>query len=109
VPSIGNIMKKVRLNTFRRLSAAASLALFLLLVIFSSSEQLHKLIHPDADSPGHQCAITMLAQGQVNAPTSSLVVVAFVSALLFVLPPLRTSAVSAFDYRFSASRAPPLV
>jgi len=94
---------------FRRVSAALSLALFLVLVVFSSSEQLHKLIHPDADSPTHHCAITMLVQGQVDTPNSPLVVVAFVCALFFVLPPLRAAVFSSFDYRFSASRAPPLV
>jgi hypothetical protein len=99
----------LRRNAFRRVSAAVSLALFLVLVVFSSSEQLHKLIHPDADSPGHQCAITMLVQGQVDTPSSSLVVIAFVCALFFVLPPLIAAVFSSFDYRFSASRAPPLV
>jgi hypothetical protein len=98
----------LRRDTLRRVSAGISLALFLALVVFSSSEKLHKLIHPDADSPDHQCAITMLAQGQVNAPSSSLIVIVFVCALFFVLPPLRTAALPSFDYRFSASRAPPL-
>jgi hypothetical protein len=34
---------------------------------------------------------------------------AFAAALFFVLPPLQSAVFSPFDYRFSASRAPPLV
>ena len=93
----------------RRVWAVICLALFLTLQLFASSEALHKLIHPDADSADHNCAITLLAQGQVNAPEIGLPLVAFVAALFFVVPPLQSAVFSSFDYRFSSSRAPPLV
>jgi hypothetical protein len=92
----------------RRVFAFIGLALFVTVVVFSSSERLHKLIHPDADSSDHHCAITMLVQGQVSTPETLLVLAAFVSLLLFALPPLGAVVFSSFDYRFSSSRAPPL-
>lgn len=93
----------------RRVWAVISLAGFLALLLFTSSERLHKLIHPDADSPNHECAVTMLAHGQVNAAVAPPVLASFVPTLIFVLPPLQSATGSSFDYRFSASRAPPLV
>ena len=102
-------MLSFRGRTSRRVWATIGLALFLTLQLFASSESLHKLIHPDADSPGHQCGITMIAHGQVNAPEALMPLIAFVAALFFLLPPLQLVVVSSFDYRFSADRAPPLV
>lgn len=93
----------------RRAWAVFSLASFLALLVFTSSPQLHKLIHPDADSADHECAITMMVHGQVNAPVAPPVLIVFVATLLFLLPPLQSAIVSSFDYRFSFSRAPPLV
>src|SRR5437868_5039470 len=53
-----------------RLRGAAALmaVLFLLLATFAASPALHQLIHSDANAPGHSCAITALAQGQIDAP-----------------------------------------
>jgi hypothetical protein len=92
----------------RRVWAGICLALFLALQLFTSCETLHKLIHPDADSPDHECAITMLLHGQVNASETVSSLIAFVAALFFVLPPLVSATFPSFDYRFSFSRAPPL-
>lgn len=91
----------------RRFMAMLGLALFLALQLFAGSGQLHHSLHADANSPGHQCAITLLTGGQVNAPILPTLWVALIAALLFSLPPLQLAARSAFDYRFSASRAPP--
>jgi hypothetical protein len=99
----------LRGQTSRRVGAVIGLVLFLTLQLFSSSEALHKLIHPDADSPEHHCAITLFTHGQVNTSDTVLPVVAFVAALFFLLPPFQSAVFSSFDYRFSPSRAPPLV
>jgi len=93
----------------RRVWAVFGLALFLALQLVTSSEALHKLIHPDANSAEHQCAVTIFAHGQVNAAESLPPLVAFVAALFFLLPPLQSAVFSSFDYRYSASRAPPVV
>jgi hypothetical protein len=102
-------MLSFRGRTSRRVWAVIGLAFFLALQLLTASEPLHKLIHPDADSADHHCAVTLLAQGQVNASELLLPLVAFVAALFFLLPPLQSAVFSSFDYRFSASRAPPLV
>jgi hypothetical protein len=93
----------------RRVSASFCLLLFLALQLFSSSESLHKWLHPDADSADHHCAVTLFSHGQVNASEAVLPLLAFVAVLFFVLPPLQSAVSFSFDYRFSASRAPPLI
>jgi hypothetical protein len=98
-----------RSQSTRRMWALAGLLLFVALQIFSSSGTLHKVIHPDADSPGHHCVITLLRQGQVSAPAVPVVWVAFVAALIFSLPLIQSAVFPSFHYRFSSSRAPPLV
>jgi len=90
-----------------RLWAAFTLALFLTVQLLASSEALHKLIHSDADSANHHCAITLFARGQVNSAESLAPLIAFVAALFFLLPPLQSAVFSSFEYRFCASRAPP--
>ena len=95
-------------QTSRRISGIICLLLLLTLQLFASSEALHKLIHPDADSPDHHCAITMLAHGQVNAPEALPLLTGFVAAFFFLLPLLESAVLSSFDYRFCSSRAPPL-
>ncbi len=92
----------------RRVPAVICLALFLILQVFTSSETLHKLIHPDADSADHQCAITMFVHGQVNSVETGVAVIVLVAAIFFAVPPLQSAVFSSFDYPFSASRAPPL-
>ena len=32
----------------------------------AASETLHKFFHEDADQPGHDCAVTLFAHGQVE-------------------------------------------
>lgn len=91
----------------RRVWAAFSLVLFLTLQLLSSSTALHKLVHADAGSLDHHCAITLLSRGQVNAMDAIVPLVAFVAALLFLLPVLQPPELASFAYRFSASRAPP--
>jgi hypothetical protein len=91
----------------RRVWGVFGLVLFLSLQIFTASEPLHKLIHSDADSASHQCAVTLFSHGQVNAVETVAVVALFVAPLFFLLPPLQSVAISSFDFRFSSSRAPP--
>jgi hypothetical protein len=91
----------------RRICAAFGLAIFLTLLLFTSSEALHKLIHSDANSPDHHCAVTLFLHGQLNASETLSPLVAFIAAFFFLLPPLPSAVFSSFDYRFSASRAPP--
>jgi len=100
-------MLSFRVANTRRVWAALSLVLFLTLQLLSSSSALHKLVHADADSLDHHCAITLLSRGQVSAADVVVPLITFVTALLFLLPVLQSSEFPSFAYRFSASRAPP--
>jgi hypothetical protein len=91
----------------RRVWAAFGLVLFLALQLLSSSSALHKLVHVDADSLDHHCAITLFTHGQVSAAETVAPLAAFALALFFLLPILLSAEFSSFEFRFSASRAPP--
>jgi hypothetical protein len=51
-----------------RLRAAILTVLFVAAVCFATSPALHRAIHADAGSTNHHCIITVLAQGQFEAP-----------------------------------------
>ncbi len=42
--------------------------LVLLLNAMAACPALHALVHQDADKPGHECAVTFFAHGQVDSP-----------------------------------------
>jgi hypothetical protein len=83
-------------------------ALVLFLSFVGASPQLHRLIHPDADSAEHSCAITLFAHGQVAAANVSVAIV--VLAVLFggVALLAETLLLPLADYHYSPSRAPPV-
>lgn len=91
----------------RRVVALVCLTLFLALELFAFAPGLHKLIHSDADSTSHHCAITLFSQGNVSAADTSVALVIFVAALLFSLPVLQSAIFPRLDCRLSPSRAPP--
>jgi hypothetical protein len=97
----------LRSRSSRRVAALLSLSLFFFLQTLAASDALHQYFHADAAAPDHHCAVTLLAQGQVNAPAAAPVLIAFIAAFLFSLPLVTAVARASFDYRFSASRAPP--
>jgi hypothetical protein len=83
-------------------------ALVLFLSFVGASPELHKLIHADAGSPDHNCAITLFAHGQVATANVSVAIV--VLAVLFggVALLAETFQIPLADYRYSPSRAPPV-
>jgi hypothetical protein len=100
-------MLSFREGNSRRVWAGFGLALFLFVQLLTTSTALHKLVHSDADSASHHCAVTLLSGGQINAADVVAPLIAFVAALFFFLPPFQSAVFASFDYRFSASRAPP--
>jgi len=92
---------------FRRVWAAFGLVLFLTLQLLTTSTALHKLIHADANSVDHHCAITLFTRGQVSTAETVAPLVAFVAALFFLLPVLQSAGFPSPEYSFSSSRAPP--
>ena len=61
-------------NAVRRRGWAGSLLLgvFLLGLALTYSEALHQLVHADAGKPSHQCVVTLLAAGQVDAVPAAI-------------------------------------
>jgi hypothetical protein len=57
-------MKRTRMG----LLAATLLVMHLLAVSMAMSPTLHHLLHSDADAPDHQCAATLMIDGQVDRP-----------------------------------------
>jgi hypothetical protein len=101
-----NIPVNRRCPSFRRMGALAALLLFVALHVFAVSGNLHKAIHADASSPAHTCVITLLAQGQVNAPVVPVIWV-FAAGLIFLRPLVHSAVLSSLDLRLSPGRAPP--
>ena len=91
----------------RRFIALICLGLFLSLELLGSAPALHKLLHSDAGSANHHCAITLFNHGNVQTADTASPIVIFFGALLFSLPSLRSAVFSPFDYCPSSSRAPP--
>jgi len=91
----------------RRVWAGFCLILFLALQVLSSSTALHKLVHADADSFDHHCAVTMFSRGQVNAAEVTVTLAALSVAFAFFLPALIAAEFPSFAYSVSSSRAPP--
>ena len=58
----------------RPIIALLLLAQFLLLLVLTQSESLHRALHPDAATPNHHCALTLLQSGQLDAPGGDTVV-----------------------------------
>lgn len=90
----------------KRAYSLLCLALFLSLQALATVPELHRLIHHDADKADHHCAITLLAQGNidlVDGATPQLVPTVFISenSLTPVL------VLNAVDYQLPPDRGPP--
>ena len=49
---------------------------FLVALAFSVLPRLHELIHPDANAPWHECAITLIHSGNYQQPAPAPILVA---------------------------------
>src|SRR5262245_30969668 len=81
----------LRNRSSRQVCAMVSLLLFLTLQVFAASAELHRAIHADASAPNHHCVIASVADGHVDLPIVSSILIAFVGALFFLLPPVRAA------------------
>jgi hypothetical protein len=88
--------------------AVLLIGLVLLLNAMEACEPLHKLIHHDADKPGHQCVVTLFAHGKVDSVSCDVPVILPVvwietaSPVLFSIPGMVTEILP-------PGRAPPAV
>jgi len=81
-------------------------AFILLLDAMAACPDLHELIHHDADAPGHACAVTLFAHGQVDSPVVEMAAIIPVTPVGFF--PLNS--VSAFNAQVETlppGRGPP--
>ena len=100
--------QEVPANAARRRWRAGSLLLgvFLFGLALTYSESLHQRVHADAGKPGHQCVVTLLAAGQIDA-VPAVISIRFTSGDVFLLawpdiPVFRSPA-----YSLPPGRGPP--
>jgi hypothetical protein len=89
-----------------RAAAAASVLLFLSLLVFAASPALHCSIHADACDSHHHCVLTAIAHGQVDNTTAS-VLVAVPTPVLQDFAPFIVSVYSTTIDLLPPGRAPP--
>ena len=87
--------------------AGLLLGLFMFLLAMTHFESLHRAIHADARQPNHQCAVTMLQAGQVDAPPASAVslMLSPVAVVTAFSPP--AAVFVSFDFTLLPSCGPP--
>jgi hypothetical protein len=71
-------------------AATFAAAIFLWSLALSASPQLHKAIHPDANQPGHTCAVTLVASGSFTHSAAVPLVSAPVPVVQFSTIPALT-------------------
>lgn len=82
------------------------LGLFLGVLVLTISEAWHRAMHADACEPEHQCAVTMLLGGQVDAPVVEVTPV-FAKVWTGVVPAPKPVFVSVVDFNLPPSCGPP--
>jgi len=103
-----NITQKQRKYsaTARHLIAGLLLALFLFVLAMAHYKALHHAFHGDSERAEHQCAVTLLATGQIDLPTSAAIL-SFVSFVFLMALARQTDTFLSVDYLFALGRAPP--
>jgi hypothetical protein len=81
------------------------LALFLSVLALANSAALHKAIHPNAGKADHECAVTLLASGQIHVMASETAPV--IAAILLFLCLRETPAAIRRLVQLPPSRGPP--
>jgi hypothetical protein len=87
--------------------ASLLVGLVLLLDALASSPALHARLHHDADQPGHECAVTIFAHGQVDACAVDMPVTPPSAGIEF-LPPVLISLPNTLVETLPPGRGPPV-
>lgn len=82
--------------------------LYLLLALVSHLPQLHSLIHKDANSEQHHCAITLISQSQVLSSDTAVCIVQQ-PHIIIDLGCNSSDVINTVDSPSNFSRAPPFV
>ena len=88
--------------------AALLVGMVLLLNAMAACHGLHKLIHRDADTAGHECAVTMFAHGQVDSAAVD-VSVTVPAVMIEAAPQFVFSVFTSATENLPPGRAPPAV
>ncbi|MBM3839550.1 MAG: hypothetical protein FJ398_16595 [Verrucomicrobia bacterium] len=75
--------------------------------VLAASPALHAETHPDAQSPKHQCLVTLLAHGKLLFSEPELIRVQRVEAIWVQSAHFSSVLLPAVPHRLSSSRAPP--
>lgn len=102
-------LRKRHISVLRQgLTALALAFLVVLLNVLAVAPRLHECLHADSHSTGHQCAVTLFAQGQVDFVQTEIHPVVggdFVVFLSLVISPVYHPAIE----NLPAGRAPPFL
>ena len=77
-------------------------------LVLDASPDLHCKVHPDADSPDHECLATMMGEGLIEPAALGLLLAALVSAVCCKNLPPAEFFHTTVAYRLLPGRAPPL-
>ena len=78
-------------------------------VALTVSPELHRLLHKDAQAPGHNCLITQIQQQPLLAGFSSVAAPTAVPVVAAAVCTPEVQFLPASDYHASPSRAPPVL
>lgn len=90
----------------RSVIAGSLLALFLFVLAMAQFETLHESCHAEAKQADHQCAVTTLHSGMVDASATDTAIVP-APPVVVSEPITGISFVSSADYSLLPSRGPP--
>jgi hypothetical protein len=105
VSDAGSI-ERARRHLLPSIGALLMLCLFFGLQLLSVSQSLHKLLHADATKAEHHCAITAIAQGQIDHTPVDIAVPLPNICYQVLVAPARV-ALADVPFRLLPSRGPP--
>ena len=92
----------------KRAKALLLLSLFFSVFAMANFATLHQLVHADAASAEHHCAATLLASGQIDAPSGITALVAPALPIAFLIF-LDVPAPAGISFNVPLTRGPPAV
>ncbi len=96
------------MKTAKQRISLALLGLFLGLLALASVPALHEAIHPDANSPDHECSITLLSRGHVDCCDTAVRMAAPALVVTAICHPPEITFISC-DHPLRPARGPPFV
>jgi hypothetical protein len=96
------------MRTAKQRISLALLGLFLTLLALADVPALHRAIHPDANSPDHECSITLLARGHIDSCNTAIKVMAPAAVVIAMVTPPPVIFVSR-ENLLRPARGPPFV